>query len=232
MLTKMRLLLTNDDGIEAPGLEALRTAALLLGDPVVVAPLEGLSGCSHRITTHRPLRVEERCLGRYAVEGTPADCVRVGLHGIAPDAAWVLSGINAGGNLGADVWHSGTVAAVREAVLHGFPGVAVSHFREKEREFNWDDAALWLVPVLRDLMARPRQPGLFWNVNLPHLEPGDPMPEIVFCPLDPAPLPVSFRREGELFHYDGDYHERQRQSGSDVDVCFRGGIAITEIRLF
>jgi 5'-nucleotidase len=228
----MRLLLTNDDGIDAPGLVALRAAAVHLGDPVVVAPVEGLSGCSHRITTHRPLRVEERCPGRFAVEGTPADCVRVGLHGIAPDAAWVLSGVNAGGNLGADVWHSGTVAAVREAVLHGFPGVAVSHFREKGREFNWDDAARWLVPVLRELMARPWQPGLFWNVNLPHLEIGDPMPEIVFCPLDPAPLPLSFRREGELFHYDGDYHERQREPGSDVDVCFRGGIAITEIALF
>jgi 5'-nucleotidase len=134
--------------------------------------------------------------------------------------------------LGADVWHSGTVAAVREAVLHGFPGVAVSHFRDKGKEFNWDDAARWLVPVLHDLMARPWRPGLFWNVNLPHLEPGDSMPEIVFCPLDPAPLPVSFRREGELFHYDGDYHERQRRPGSDVDVCFRGGIAVTEISLF
>src|SRR5215831_18514476 len=109
----MRLLLTNDDGIDAPGLQALRTAAILLGDPVIVAPVEGLSGCSHRITTHRPMRVEERGLGRFAVEGTTADCVRVGLNGITPDAAWVLSGINAGVNLCADVWHSGTVAAVR-----------------------------------------------------------------------------------------------------------------------
>jgi len=228
----MRLLLTNDDGVDAPGLEALRAAALHLGEPVIVAPVETLSGCSHRVTTHEPIRVGERAPGRFAVEGTPADCVRVGLHEIVPDAAWVLSGINAGGNLGADVWHSGTVAAVREAVLHGFPGIAVSHFRKKGTQYNWDEAARWVVPVLRRLMARPWRPGLFWNVNLPHLESGDAMPEFTTCPLDPAPLPLSFRRDGELFHYDGDYHERQRQPGTDVDVCFRGGIAVTEIALF
>jgi 5'-nucleotidase len=158
--------------------------------------------------------------------------VRLALHGIAPDAAWVLAGINAGGNLGADVWHSGTVAAAREAALHGLPGIAVSHFREKGKAFNWEEAERWVVPILRDLMARPKRPGLFWNINLPHLEPGAAMPQVVFCPLDPTPLPLSFRREGELFHYDGDYHERRRRPGSDVDVCFRGKIAVTEMVLF
>jgi 5'-nucleotidase len=228
----MRFLLTNDDGIEAPGLEALFVTAKLLGDPVVVAPVEMLSGCSHRITTHIPLKVGQRGANRFAVEGTPADCVRIGLHTLVPNAAWVLSGINHGGNLGVDVWHSGTVAAVREAVLHGWPGIAVSHFRARGKEYNWTAAVRWLVPVLRDVLARPWRPGVFWNINLPHLEPGDPMPEVVHCPLDPAPLPLSFRRDGELFHYDGDYHERQRRPGSDVDVCFRGGIAVTEITLF
>jgi 5'-nucleotidase len=179
-----------------------------------------------------PLRVGQRGANRFAVEGTPADCVRVGLHALVPDAAWVFSGINHGGNLGADVWHSGTVAAVREAVLHGRPGVAMSHFRNKGKEYNWTAAARWLVPVLRDILERPCRPGVFWNINLPHLEPDAPMPEVVCCPLDPAPLPLSFRREGELFHYDGDYHERRRQPGSDVDVCFRGDIAVTEIALF
>ena len=118
----MRILLTNDDGIDAPGLEALRQAAAPLGEVVLVAPLDTLSGCSHRVTTDHPVRVHERGPGRYAIDGTPADCARVGLYGLARDAAWVLSGVNAGGNLGADVWHSGTVAAAREAVLHGWPG--------------------------------------------------------------------------------------------------------------
>jgi 5'-nucleotidase len=227
----MRLLLTNDDGIDAPGLAALREAARQLGEPVVVAPTAAHSGCSHRVTTDGPIRVYQRAAG-FAVEGTPADCVRVALHDIVPDAAWVLSGINAGGNLGADVYHSGTVAAAREAVLHGFPGIALSHYRKRGLEFDWPRAARWVEAVLRDLTSRPWQPGLFWNVNLPHLEPGAPDPEVIFCPLDPAPLPLSFRREGDLWHYAGDYHNRRRAPASDVDVCFRGRIAVTRMELF
>src|SRR5262245_53768028 len=130
----MKLLLTNDDGIDAPGLRALLAAAQPLGEPVVVAPARAHSGCSHRVTTDGPFRVAARPDG-FAVEGTPADCVRVALHDVAPDIAWVLSGINAGGNLGADVYHSGTVAAVREAVLHGLPGVALSQYRKRGMEF-------------------------------------------------------------------------------------------------
>jgi 5'-nucleotidase len=228
----MRILLTNDDGIDAPGLEALHKAAVELGDPVVIAPVARLSGCSHRVTTDEPIRLKERGPGRFAIEGTPADCVRIGLHGVAPDSAWVLAGINHGGNLGADVWHSGTVAAVREAVLHGLPGIAVSHFRRKGQEYNWHEAARWAVLVLRDLITKPRQEGVFWNVNLPHLQSGEPMPEVIHCPLDPTPLPVRFHQESELFHYNGDYHERRRRPGNDVDVCFRGSIAVTELKLF
>jgi 5'-nucleotidase len=168
----------------------------------------------------------------YAVAGTPADCVRVGLHRLVPETTWVLSGINAGGNLGADVYHSGTVAAVREAVLYDKPGIALSQYLKRGLPLDWDRAAAWVVPVLRDLMARPWTRGMFWNVNLPHLEPGAPDPEVVFCRLDPAPLPVSFREEGGLFHYEGNYHLRRREPGTDVDVCFGGKIAVTEITLY
>jgi outer membrane protein assembly factor BamB len=189
------------------------------------------SGCSHRVTTDGPFRVERRPSG-LAVEGTPADCVRVALHDVVRGAAWVLSGINAGGNLGADVYISGTVAAVREAVLHGYPGVALSQYRKRGLEYDWSRAARWAALVLRDLTRRPWHPGLYWNVNLPHLEPGAPDPEVVFCPLDPAPLPLDFRRDGELWHYAGDYHNRRRRPGADVDVCFRGGIAVTALELF
>ena len=209
----------------------MHRAALKLGEPVMIAPIETHSGCSHRVTTNEPIRIEERGPGRFAIDGTPADCVRIGLHGVATDTTWVLAGINHGGNLGADVWHSGTVAAVREAVLHGLPGIAVSHFRLKGREYNWHEAARWIIPVLRELMNGPRLEGVFWNVNIPHLEPGLPMPEVVTCPLDPTPLPVRYHREGELFHYNGDYHERRRKPGCDVDVCFRGAIAVTELKL-
>ena len=228
----MKLLLTNDDGIDAPGLEALCSAAAPLGTLTVAAPVDVLSGCSHQVTTDQPFRVVARQGDRYAVEGTPADCVRVGLHRLAPDAAWVLSGINSGGNLGADVWHSGTVAAVREAVLHGWPGIALSHYRKRGGAIDWRRAAAWVTPLLRDLIARPWTPGTFWNVNLPHPEPDDPEPEVVFCRLDPTPLPLSFREEEGLLYYDGDYHQRGRVPGADVDVCFGGKIAVTRIAIF
>jgi 5'-nucleotidase len=227
----MKFLLTNDDGIDAPGLGALRAAAQGLGELVVVAPAGAHSGCSHRVTTDGPIRAQQRPAG-LAVEGTPADCVRLALHDVARDAAWVLAGINAGGNLGADVYHSGTVAAVREAVLHGYPGVALSQYRKRGLEFDWRRAAKWVAPLLRDLTRRPWQPGLFWNVNLPHLEPGAADPDVVFCPLDPAPLPLNFRRDGELWQYSGDYHNRRRGPGTDVDVCFGGRIAVTRMLLF
>jgi len=228
----MKLLLTNDDGIDAPGIRALIEAAKPLGEPVVVAPLDHQSGCSHRVTTSRPLRIYPRLPFGYAIEGMPADCVRAGLIALARDAAWVLSGINEGGNLGADVYHSGTVAAVREAVLHGWPGIAVSQYHRRGVPIDWSQASRWIVPVLRDLMVLPREAGVFWNVNLPHLDPGADAPEVIHCRLDPSPLPLSFREDGDLLHYNGDYHNRRREPGTDVDVCFGGKIAVTRLSLF
>ena len=227
----MKLLLTNDDGIDAPGLEALRRAVAGLGEVIVVAPTAAHSGCSHRVTTDSPLRLHRRGPGRYAVEGTPADCVRLGVGVLAPDTSWVLAGINAGGNLGADVYHSGTVAAAREGVLHGFPAVALSQYRKRGMEFDWERAARWARAVLREILAGPREPGTMWNVNLPHLAAHEPEPDIVACPLDPGPLPLSFRAEGDLLHYSGNYHQRSRRPGCDVDVCFGGKIAVTRMTL-
>jgi 5'-nucleotidase len=228
----MKLLLTNDDGIDAPGLAALLRAAREIGDPLVAGPLEQFSGCSHRVTTDQPVRIERRADNVFAIDGTPADCVRLGLHSLSTDIQWVLAGINSGGNLGTDVHLSGTVAAVREGVLHGWPGIAVSHYRRQGGDFNWDRAVVWLVPLLRDLTTRPHRRGTFWNINLPDPVADAPAPEIVFCPLDTQPLPLSFHQEGDLYHYNGDYHQRRRDAGSDVDVCFRGNIAVTLINLY
>jgi 5'-nucleotidase len=225
----MKLLLTNDDGIDADGLQALLKAASSLGDPVVVAPAEPQSGCSH--TVNATVRVEPRGENRYAVHGTPADCVRMGLHRLVPEAKWILSGINHGGNLGADVYYSGTVAAVREAVLHGWPGVALSHYKKKPLDYDWPRVSQWARRVLTELLAKPWDAGTFWSVNLPHLGPDEPDPEIVHCPLDPHPLPLSYRHEEGTHYYDGDYHTRRRTPRADVDVCFSGRIAVTKIRL-
>src|SRR5688572_24788840 len=160
----MKLLLSNDDGIDAPGLQALLEAASTLGDPVLVAPAGPQSGCSHAVTWEGAVRIEPRGEQRFAIHGTPADCSRLGLLKLVPDAQWVLSGINHGGNLGADVYYSGTVAAVREAVLHGWPGIALSHYVRTGMEVDWERAAKWVAPILADLMARPIEPGVFFNV--------------------------------------------------------------------
>jgi 5'-nucleotidase len=230
----MKLLLTNDDGIDAPGLAALGRAVAGMGEVLVVAPAAAHSGCSHRVTTHEPIHVERRSPRSFAVHGTPADCVRVSLARLAPDAEWVLAGVNAGGNLGADVWHSGTVAAVREAVLHGRPGIAVSHYMRRGVPVDWERAAARVAPVLRDLLRQPWRPGTLWNINLPHLDPDAPAPEVVRCRVDPGPLPLAYRDDGDgnILIYDGNYHQRRREPGADVDVCFGGRIAVSRIDLF
>jgi len=227
----MKILLTNDDGIDSPGLAALADAAKTFGQLTWIAPHENLSVCAHRVTTHAPIRLLRKDDTRWAIEGTPADCVRVALAKIVPDVAWVLSGMNHGGNLGADVYHSGTVAAVREAALHGKPGIAISHYRKRNMEIDWPRAESWMRRVLVELLAEPLTPGTFWNVNLPHLEPGEPEPRVIRCPLEPGPLPLSFRELDDTLHYDGNYHQRVRGIGSDVDVCFGGDISVTRLAI-
>lgn len=225
------IVLTNDDGIEAPGLAALREAARGLAGCRVMAPLGPRSGCGHVVTTHGPIAIDERADGQVSVDGTPADCVRMALHRLGGEVAWVVSGINAGGNLGADLHHSGTVAAVREAALYGVPGVAISHYIARGRALDWARAARWASIVLPGLMARPLGPGTFWNVNLPHPEPGGPDPDVVYCPVDPSPLPLAYREGTGGLVYCGDYQSRARIEGSDVDVCFGGRIAVSKVHV-
>jgi 5'-nucleotidase len=227
----MRLLLTNDDGIDAPGLAALAVVAARFGETVWLAPAHHHSGCGHRVTTDQPIHLIPKDPSRWALEGTPADCVRVALAHVTPDVDWVLSGLNHGGNLGADVYISGTVAAVREAALHGKPGIAFSQYRKRNLEIDWARADRCMDRVLRELLTIPWAPGTYWNVNLPHLVPGEPEPEIVMCPLEKGPLPLGFRVDGHAYHYEANYHQRQRGPGSDVDVCFSGQIAVTQLHL-
>lgn len=229
----MKFLLCNDDGIDARGLASLAQAAQGFGELATVAPARPQSGMSHVVTWEGGVYLEKRGTGRFAVHGTPADCARLGLLRVAPDAAWVLSGINHGGNLGADVYYSGTVAAVREAVLHGWPGIAFSQYLRDDLSPDWERAARWTTRVLGELLARAVEPGAFYNVNFPALTAEDAEPGLVFCPLDPNPLPLSYRHEeGNRHAYDGIYAARRRVAGADVDTCFGGQIAVTEVRLF
>lgn len=225
----MTILLTNDDGIDAPGIRALQQA--VTGETTIVAPNKPYSGCGHQVTTNRGIKLEKRSNTEYALDGTPADCTRIALSQIAKNTKLVLSGINAGGNMGTDVYISGTVAAVREAAIHGIPGIAISHWIKRPLLIDWQVATRWASMVLKDLLPRPVPPNSFWNVNLPHLEPNQPEPKIVLCEPSIAPLPVDFRVEDDVYYYQGEYAKRDRNPGTDVDICFGGNIAVTLIRL-
>ena len=121
------LLVTNDDGIHAAGLAALARAVEELGEVYVIAPEREQSACGHALTLHRPLRVEQLGERRFAVNGTPSDCVNLAVLGFLPERpVLVLSGINHGSNLGDDVTYSGTVSAAMEGTLLGVPSIAVS----------------------------------------------------------------------------------------------------------
>ena len=225
----MTIILTNDDGIDAPGIRALQEAVTEAN--IIVAPTQPYSGCGHQVTTHREMKLKRRSNQEYALDGTPADCTRMAINQIAPNTKLVLSGINAGGNLGTDVYISGTVAAVREAAIHGIPGVAISHWIKRPLLIDWSVATRWTTRVLDDLLSRPLPPGSFWNVNLPHLEPDRPEPRIILCQPSIDPLPLQYRKEGDTYHYQGKYSDRERTPGTDVDICFGGNIAVTLIRL-
>lgn len=229
----MHFLLTNDDGIDAAGLAALQTAAQAMGARCsVVAPAVEQSMCGHRVTTHLPLRVEDRGPDRWAVHGTPADCVRVALFGLNLKPDWVLSGVNHGGNMGQDLVISGTVAAVREACYHGLPAVALSHYLISGVALDWARIATWVPPLLTQVMESPQQDGCFWNLNFPHLPPGnEALPEVVTTVPARSPLRVAYERQGDAYQYTAHYRERPQDAGSDVATCFGGRISLSRVSL-
>lgn len=163
-----RLLLSNDDGLHAPGIQALAEAVGDLGELWVVAPDRERSACSHAITLDRPLRAHEVQARRYAVDGTPTDCIYLALHHLLaerpPDL--VLSGINRGPNLGDDVLYSGTVAAAMEGAFHDVPSVAFS-LCVRGGPADFTHAAAHARAFTRALLGRALPPGLLLNVNYP-----------------------------------------------------------------
>jgi len=225
----MKFVITNDDGIDAPGLAALAEILLPLGRVVVVAPAEEQSGVGHRVTTRRPIHVAAEGPDRYRVAGTPADCARLALKSIAPDADWVISGINPGANLGSDVYNSGTVAAAREAAILGGRGMAVSQYVARGHGIDWPATADQAGRAIRRLLECELAPDHFWNVNLPHPLASEDAPEIAFRRLDPRPHRYRFFEDGEHFRYEGSIHERPFEPDSDVEACYAGFVSVTRI---
>ena len=224
----MIFLLVNDDGIEAPGLAALERIARTLGDVVVVAPDGERSSGGHTVTKDRAIRVETVGPARFRVHGTPADCARLGVTALAPDAAWVLAGINAGANLGADVPMSGTVAAVHEAARLGRPGMAISQLISGP--IDWEVAGANAARALEDLLACEIPPHAFWNVNLPDSLRGPVHEPPAQVPLDPGPHQVLYRCDGDHYVFEGRWERRPVVRGCDVEACFAGRITATLLR--
>ena len=235
----MNILVTNDDGWDATGIDQLAQVASQFGSVTVIAPAEPQSGISHQLTMGRTMELIEQKPDWYSLGGTPADCVRYGLHHLSKKFDLVLSGINHGANLGVDVFTSGTVAAAREANFHGVSAIAFSQYRMSmaSDNFDWNRAAQWTASTLKHLLLsidqapRTADPALI-NVNLPDLESTDPaMPELVDCETDLSPLPTEYSRSDDRVQFSGRYQDRPRIAGQDVAICFGGKIAVSRLRL-
>ncbi|MCE5228872.1 5'/3'-nucleotidase SurE [bacterium] len=169
------VLITNDDGIEAPGIAALAEALRPEADLTIVAPARENSGMGHAITVLRDLRFEpfhrDGMLWGYGLEGTPADCVKIAVQVLAADRPFdlVVSGINAGQNCGINILYSGTVAAAREAAVLGLPAFAVSLLYHDAGDLYFDTAGRVALDVMRMVRRRGLPRGVMLNVNVPPL---------------------------------------------------------------
>jgi 5'-nucleotidase len=174
-----RVLLTNDDGIDAPGLAVLEAVAAELADEVwIVAPEHDQSGTSHSISLHSPLRVSRRDARRFGVSGTPGDCVVMAVRHLMRETppALVLSGINRGGNLGVETMFSGTVGAAMTGLLLGLPSIALSQtFRDRDN-VRWATARALAPDVIRRLMAIEHDTPVCLNVNFPDVDAAEAGP--------------------------------------------------------
>ena len=225
------ILLSNDDGYRAQGINAMRRALSEFAEVVVCAPEIEQSATSHALSVHRPLRVFEPAPAIFSIDGTPADCVYVALHGKTrilprwPDA--VVSGVNHGVNLGDDVFYSGTVAAAREAALKGIPALAVS----TPFDADMDRAAELARRVVQSLLLRPVTTPLLLNLNVPK----------GYSALRSARLgrriyhdEVDFRRDPrgrEYLWLGGPSAESEALPGSDTEAFDAGVASLTSLSL-
>jgi 5'-nucleotidase len=236
--SRRRILLVNDDGLDAPGLALLEELARGFSDDVwVVAPDEERSGTAHSISIPLPIRVERRAEKRYAVKGTPADCVLLAMHELLdapPDV--LVSGINRGMNIAEDILYSGTTGAAIEGALHGIPSIALSQVLAIGRHARWETARALGPPILEALFACAWEPGMFVNVNFPDLAPEDvtgtritrqgQRPPGAFVPerrLDGRLLPYYWLRLA--------YPPGNAFPGSDIEALRDGAVSVTPLHV-
>ena len=241
---KLNILVSNDDGIHSPGIQALGRALKKLGHVTMVAPEREQSTMGHALTLHKPVRLfkvrSEPGMDQYAMSGTPADCVYVGLRWVLkskPDI--IVSGINNGVNLGNDIYYSGTIAAAREGAVRDIPAIAASldyHADPGEKkEAHFDDAAEYLASLVTKVLATRLPTNCLLNVNFPNV----PFSKIKGTRVARQGLrmytdSVKERRDNRnkpYFWLGGTYKGFQNIAGSDCEVLDKGYISITPCRL-
>jgi len=244
----MRILITNDDGISAPGLEVLHDMATELAGPGgevwTVAPAFEQSGVGHCISYTNPMMVAQMGPHRFAVQGSPADCVLAAVHDVMKDTPpdLVLSGVNRGNNSAENAVYSGTVGAAMEAALQGYRAIAISQYygpANRDLDDKWEAARQHGLPTLRALLENGVWPddeyGIFYNVNFPPV-PGADVKGI-------RAVRQGFRRDmgfgvqphlspsGRRFLWiTGAPQSQPTAPGSDADVNLQGFISVTPMR--
>ena len=238
MLAEQRILIVNDDGIHAPGIQLLeRLVAAQCQNVWVVAPDEEKSGASHSISMHNPIR--QRVLGErhVAIKGSPTDCVLMALQQIMEGKpTLVLAGINRGGNLADEIHYSGTIAAAMEAAFMGIPAIALSQVFPRGAEVPWDTAERFTIPVVEQVLARGIAPGSFININFPPVG-ADAVTGLDVTSMGRRP-PGAFKTEGRVdnrrvpyfwVHLEPD--EGGDEEGTDLGAMKRSAISVTPLQV-
>ena len=230
----MRILVTNDDGVHSPGIEALAKALTAIGEVWVVAPDRERTAVAHAVTLHKPLRLQQLRPRTYAVNGTPVDCVNLALLKVMPKPpAIVVSGINKGVNLGDDVMYSGTVSAAMEGTILGVPSVAVS--QEGRDAFRFDVGASYAARVVRLVLARGLPEETLVNVNIPNRPRRDIRGVRVTCLSRRRfhnPIVAKLDPHGRKYYWiAGERVSWSRSKDADHEAIEEGFVSITPIHL-
>lgn len=235
----MRILLTNDDGVHAPGLAVLEEIARAISDDIwIVAPAEEQSGAGHSLTLSRPLRMRQHGEKHYSVSGTPTDAVMMAVGHLMQDCPpdLVLSGVNRGANLAEDVTYSGTVSAAMEGAISGIHSIALSQVYRKEKKGDavpFDAARAWGERVVRALITLPHNPKTLMNVNFPPIAPdavkGIKVARQGFHEVDRTRIVPGVDPRGYPFFWFGLDHSDSVPPDSDLAAVAEGYISVTPL---
>jgi 5'-nucleotidase len=233
---KKVILVSNDDGVHSIGLHQLVEALQEVGEVVAIAPDRERSAASHALTLHKPLRVDEIRKGIFSVNGTPTDCVNLGVLYLLKKKRphLVVSGINKGGNLGDDVTYSGTVSAAMEGTLLGIPSIAISQLGEGI--FHFESAARFAVSLSRLVLEEGLEKEVFLNVNVPNLPPekikGTRITSLGKRVFDDSTIVENTDPRGRKYYWIGvNGMTWEKRKNSDHEAVEQGAISVTPLHL-